>query len=433
VLKIFVLHAGGHSYYLEGPQSGSDLEPPGIWSGPAAPSLGLVGAVEAGAFDRLMGGCDPRSGQALRQARGGAMVTGFDLTFCAPKSVSLLHALGPREIAHEVEAGHRAAVAEASRYLSRDAAGVRRVRGADVRFLPSTGMVAGEFSHRVSRALDPHLHTHMVTANLAEGADGTWSTLDGRRLFAHLRAAGRLYHASLRWELSERMGAAWDVRPSGVGDVAGVDPVLRRLFSQRTAAIDEYVRTRHGDDPNRHPGAFYATRPEKGRSPSLDALTAAWRQRAADFDFDLGELSAVVGRGRWERRGGDDRGVDPERLAQKLGTVNQPTGTVARRDLVSLVAASAVGGTTLGAVDGVVERMAAAVDPDPGLRRAREPRWSTQRLAQVVHHHGQELVADVTGDTSTSHRRPPTVADDRTVGVGRAMGPERDRGRGLGR
>ena len=43
-------------------------------------------------------------------------------------------------------------------------------------------MVAAAYRHRMSRALDPQLHTHVVCANVARGPDGRWTALEGRRL-----------------------------------------------------------------------------------------------------------------------------------------------------------------------------------------------------------------------------------------------------------
>ncbi len=173
-------------------------------------------------------------------------MSGYDLTFGAPKSVSLLHLLAPREIADQAGAAHRAAVDEALGYLERAALGVRRSGRHGTTRLPATGMVAGTFLHRTSRALDPHLHTHAVVANVAEGVDGRWSAVDSRRVFGHARAAEALYHARLRLESGERLGAAFETAPSGLGDVVGVDRALRRLFSQRAAAMDEYRYGRTG-------------------------------------------------------------------------------------------------------------------------------------------------------------------------------------------
>lgn len=385
VLKIHVIHSGGHGYYLHGAEVGTELELPGQWTGPAASSLGLNGQVQPEGFGEVMGGRHPANGQVLRLNRGAVGVSGFDLTFCAPKSVSLLHALAPREIAEAAEAGHRAAVEDASAYLSRHGIGVCRGGGESRQLLPSTGMVAGEFRHRVSRAMDPHLHTHLVAANVAHGPDGRWSAVDGRRLFAHLRAGGRLYQSRLRLELSQRLGAGWDVRPSGLGDVVGVDPSLRRLFSQRQAAIEEFVAVRGSSGQTASTGAFYATRPEKDLNAGLDELVGTWKQRASDFGFDLSELSGVVGRGRI---GHGSPGIDADRLAE--GLVPRSGGTLARRDLVAAVAASAVGGATVGGVERVVDRITEAVNPDRTRLTAREPRWPADEVVRLAR--GEERI-----------------------------------------
>ena len=78
-------------------------------------------------------------------------------------------------------------------------------------------------------------------------------------MFSHAHATQAVYHARLRMELRDRLGAAWDVPRSGMGDVVGVDPTLRRLFSQRSAAMDEYLAGRRrppertGADPRSLP------------------------------------------------------------------------------------------------------------------------------------------------------------------------------------
>ena len=108
-------------------------------------------------------------------------------------------------------------------------------------------------------------------------------------------------------ELGDRLGAAWDVPRSGMGDVVGVDPTLRRLFSQRSAAIDEYVAGGRGanrNGPARTRGAFHATRPDKDRTCTVDSLMGEWKQRAADYGFDLGDLTRVVGTRAIRRAGG---------------------------------------------------------------------------------------------------------------------------------
>ncbi len=158
------MRRGGHDYYVDdlvpGRAEGTLLsgEPPGGWWGRAAADLGLRGTVSTAEFAALLEGRHPSNGRPLRheRARGTA---GFDLAFCAPKSVSVLHLLGPAEIAAAVGNGHAAAAADAADYLERAAAGVRRMRSGQQVRLGATGLASAAFVHRTSRALDPHLHT----------------------------------------------------------------------------------------------------------------------------------------------------------------------------------------------------------------------------------------------------------------------------------
>ena len=68
----------------------------------------------------------------MRCAPGAARVgcvAGFDLTSRAPKSVSVLFAIGDDSVVQEIRASHQAAVYEALRYLEREACCARRGHG----------------------------------------------------------------------------------------------------------------------------------------------------------------------------------------------------------------------------------------------------------------------------------------------------------------
>jgi conjugative relaxase-like TrwC/TraI family protein len=369
VLKIHVVRQGGHRYYTDtlvpgrAEATGVAGEAPGLWVGGVATSLGATGVVGPTEFDAILGGHDPRSGAALRMTRGARSVAGYDLTFCAPKSVSILHLLGPTELAGEVGRGHAAAVAEATDYLQRKAVGVRRTHAGRTSYHPAAGVAAAAFLHRTSRALDPHLHTHLVVANVTQGRDGSWSAVDGRRLFAHVGAVQALYHARLRLELSERLGARFTVRPSGLGDVIGVDPTLRRLFSQRTADI-EASRSRPAADGRRWSSrrAFHADRPVKDRDVTVEELVVGWRRRAADFGIDLGDLTRTVG----PRRNPSDRAVDPDHVRRQLTTLADRRRTLAAPDVVAVVAAAAPFGLSRHDVEDVAARLFATAGPAAG-------------------------------------------------------------------
>jgi conjugative relaxase-like TrwC/TraI family protein len=452
VLKIHVIRQGGHHYYVEdlvpGRAEGSRVagEVPGVWAGSGIPSLGLCGPVDPFPFGEVLEGRDPRSGRPLRVVQGDRSVAGYDLTFCAPKSVSLLHLLAPREIAAAAGAGHQAAVADALDYLGRDGIGVRRRRHGAVAFLPTTGPVAGQFLHRTSRALDPHLHTHAVVANVAQGVDGVWSTVDSRRLHAHLGAAQALYHARLRFELGDRMGAAFELRPSGLGDVVGVGIGLRRLFSQRAASMDEFLhrRGKRGERVGPWSAAFHTDRPEKDRTVTVEQLIGEWRRRAADLGHDLGDLTLAVGVHRHD----PDPRIDRVALRRQLVELTRGERTLARPQLIGVVAASAPAGAPALAIESAADRllgMSGGPRPDRGRRpgpvggeqawSAGRSRWDPADVVRVLDGHRFEPSTEELAGRSDGRlvgRRvgvPVPKAGDRRIEV-----PELGRpGLGIGR
>jgi hypothetical protein len=93
----------------------------------------------------------------------------------APKSVSVLWAMGSPELRAKIEAAHDAAVQEAVDYLEENAAITRRGKGGKQR--EKAFLVVAIFEHSASRALDPALHSHALVTNLALREDGTWGTL----------------------------------------------------------------------------------------------------------------------------------------------------------------------------------------------------------------------------------------------------------------
>ena len=86
---------------------------------------------------------------------------GYDLTFSAPKSVSLLWTFGSAEVRDTVSVAHDRAVAGVVDQLSGEACVVRRGRDGKDAYAGS-GFLAAGFRHRTSRAGDPQLHTHVL-------------------------------------------------------------------------------------------------------------------------------------------------------------------------------------------------------------------------------------------------------------------------------
>ena len=197
-------------------------ESAGVWLGGGVAGLGLNGVVDGGDLRAVLAGLAPGTGltpNGTRLVAHAKRVPGFDLTFAVPKSVSVVYALGDPLVQAAVVAACEAAVAEALGWLEREACFVRRgtnnrkmvddPAGFGTRRMIADGFVAAQFRHRTSRAGDPHLHWHVLVANLARGIDGRWTALDGAALYAAKRAVGVLFQTVMRRELSLRLGISW--------------------------------------------------------------------------------------------------------------------------------------------------------------------------------------------------------------------------------
>jgi conjugative relaxase-like TrwC/TraI family protein len=388
VLRVWKLRAGGGAYYLEaalGTPSARPIEEPGRWIGSAAAVEGLTGTVDRERFEMLLAGRSPATGEELGRARRQVTVVGFDCTFSAPKSVSLLHALGDPDVAGAVAAGHDRAVSVAVGYLEDRALAVRRRVGDLTRVpVPTTGAVGGAFGHRVSRALDPHLHTHVVLANAGEDGSGRWSALDGRGIFAHAGAADALYHAQLRHELSASLGVAWEPLRRGRADVAGIGAEARRAFSRRAAAIEEELHGWSAPSHRTRQVAAHVTRQARTLEVGADDLRPQWQERARLAGLSPARLDAVLDRVA-RRRGPDGTGVelvgapalaDDERVASLLAervagrAVAGREADFSRRDVVQVVAASTPLGAGHRAVSTRVEHFVDSLDL-PSAERSR--------------------------------------------------------------
>jgi conjugative relaxase-like TrwC/TraI family protein len=119
--------------------------------------------VEAAGFMALMRGLCPLDRRVLRAMGQCSTVAAIDLTFSAPKSVSMLFAVGEADVSSALVDAHERAVEQALGYLEREACWTRRGHGGADR-VRGEGFVAAAYRHRMSRAGDPQLHTHVVVA-----------------------------------------------------------------------------------------------------------------------------------------------------------------------------------------------------------------------------------------------------------------------------
>src|SRR6056297_1104521 len=318
---------GVEGYYL------ARGEEPGRWLGVGAEQLGLSGEVTAEQLRAVLDARHPDTGEQLAR-HPARKVPGFDHTFRAPKSVSLLWALGDRDTAAEVVAAHDAAVDAAVGYLQRSAGFSRRGAGG-AETVAVDGFVAAAFRHRTSRADDPLLHTHVLVANLARACDDrVWRTLDSRKLYAHAKTAGILYQAHLRHELTVRLGVAWQQVSNGYADIDGVDRQLIKAFSRRRSAIVQHMTERGESSAAAAQTATLATRQAKGERVSEAELRDGWFDRATAAGVRPGWHRQLVGNTSWQQ-------PDVAGLWQQLVVdegLTQTSSSFTRRDVLQQLA-----------------------------------------------------------------------------------------------
>ncbi len=458
MLSIAKLRVGQEAYTLAGvAQSLDDYytgrgEADGAWIGVGADRLGLEGPVAADDLRAVLAGIAPGTGgmtpngEALRTHP--RRVPGFDLTFKAPKSVSVLYAVtdDPRVQGQIIEAGE-AAVRSVVSWLEREAIRVRRGSGdaaylndlaardpeaaeaARVRVIPGRGVVAAVFRHRTSRAGDPLLHWHTLVANLVEGPDGRWGAFVHPELYRSVRAAGELFQTALRHELTERLGLQW--RPGRhVPEVAGVPQHLCDVFSKRAAEIDAWLdATGTPDDPVGRQAAVLATRRGK---PEVEGerYDAAWKIEAVDAGWGPTQAEALLSSAGglavrddvWRLATEDpdsgavvDRAVTTEDWIADVGrALTEHDTTFTRPLLVEAVAARIGEGASVATVDRIVSRVLASPQIVP-ITDDSTNRWTTTTMLDVEQRF-------LTTAHATRNARTPT--DETVLGVVLSHGPQ---------
>jgi Ti-type conjugative transfer relaxase TraA len=380
MLSIGKLKGGGLAarYYEEQVASGREDyysgqgEARGRWMGRGAQATGRAGELGDGELETLL------DGAGLRRTPSDKAVAGFDLTFRAPKSVSVLWALSDDVVALQAREAHDAAVQEAMGYVERQACKARRGRDGVVQ-VEGGGFVAAAFRHRMSRAEDPLLHTHVVLGNLTQGPDGRWTALDARHLYRHAKAAGYLYQAALREELTERLGVDWTVVDKGTAEIAGVDREVIDHFSRRRQQILASLKERGLTSAKAAQVATLDTRPDKEPDPRpLGRLREEWHARAAELGLDRAELAGLLDREPYKVR---HVRVDVEVLTEHDSTFGRP-------DLIQAAAQAFPAGAPVREVEQYADQLRAQTEVvGVGQRAAQagapERRYSTRELLEA--------------------------------------------------
>jgi conjugative relaxase-like TrwC/TraI family protein len=251
----------------------------GEWQGRGAELLDLRGNVTHEQFETIREGLHPETRQFLRPRHGADRTNNdgseqskarslYDLTFSAPKSVSIQAMVGKDE---RLIAAHDKAVRDALAEGENYAATRVRLNGANEDRTTANWIVAA-YRHDTSRELDPQLHTHAIAANLTyDGAEGRWKALQASGLYERRAYLTEVYRNALAHEVRS-LGYEIEARRDSQGrdrgsEIRGIQEGLLDRYSQRSAqrdtAIDEFTK-------------------EYGRKPTDNEVAVLVRESRAD-------------------------------------------------------------------------------------------------------------------------------------------------------
>lgn len=277
--KVFNYYTDKDNYYVLGSMGER-------WAGRGAEQLGLQGSVDKDVFTRLLEGKLPDGADLSRMQDGSNKHRpGYDLTFSAPKSVSVMAMLGGDK---RLIDAHNQAVDFAVRQVEA-LASTRVMTDGQSETVLTGNLVMALFNHDTSRDQEPQLHTHAVVANVTQH-NGEWKTLSSDKVgktgfienvYANQIAFGRLYREKLK-EQVEALGYETEVvGKHGMWEMPGV-PV--EAFSGRSQAIREAV----GEDASlksRDVAALDTRKSKQHVDPEV--RMAEWMQTLKETGFDI--------------------------------------------------------------------------------------------------------------------------------------------------
>ncbi|NEQ46953.1 MAG: relaxase domain-containing protein [Leptolyngbya sp. SIOISBB] len=283
MLSLTVISANqGETYYTaENYYSTEENQAHSNWSGKGARSLGLSGQVQGSDFKNLLHGYSPKGDKTLsgRKINPEKHRAGIDLTFSAPKSISLAALVGGNKA---LEQAHRTAVARTLEVIEERYAQTR-VRMEEGRKAITTGnLIVAQFHHDTSREKDPQLHTHCVAINATQLENDRWQALHNDIFFKQQKLLGMIYQNELAVEV-QRLGYAIEPKANGQFELKGYTSEQLQTFSKRR----EQILAAAGEDATAQARelATLMTRAPKGKEIPREELQAYWQEQAQILDL----------------------------------------------------------------------------------------------------------------------------------------------------
>lgn len=274
------------------------------WYGKGSQRLNLQNEVNPDQFTALLKGELPH-GEIVGKIVDGKTYhrAGWDLTFSAPKSVSIMALVAGDK---RLLAAHRQAVKVVLSDIERGCSEVRIKTHGNIAYQRTSNMIAALFHHDLSRAEDPQLHTHSVIMNLTERADGKWRSMSSKlgrydkestneihgfieRVRHSKRFYGKMYETELAYQVQQLGYEIVIDEKTGVFQIEGISKEILDLFSKRRQKIEKHMQEQGFSGQKSAEIATLHTRENKSHV-NREVLLEKWKESAKHLDFNGSSL-----------------------------------------------------------------------------------------------------------------------------------------------
>ena len=300
---------GADNYYTS-----DENEAASQWFGEGAKELGLDGLVHEEAFEKVLSGELP-DGTVIGEGSNKEHRAGIDITFSAPKSLSILGLVGGDD---RLVREHMAAVKDTLTWAEKNLSEARIRAGDRVETVKTGNLTVALFAHDTSRDLDPQMHVHAVIANATQTADGKWRALHNDKLWSTNGLLRAVFHSYLR-ERVEHLGYETETTGKrGIFEIKGVSREQIEAFSSRRATIVEKSEELGITSPKGFDAIAVRTRDRKVHVNDRQTLYERWEQMAQDARIPVDALIRKAD----ERSSSDNHGpFDRQALDARPGPI----------------------------------------------------------------------------------------------------------------
>lgn len=291
MLSIYTLKSASEAskYYQKGDYyTEAGIHEYSLWLGKGAAAFNLEGSVDFGVFKSLLEGHLPDGTMMVQTEKGQHHRPGYDLTFSAPKSVSILALVGENK---EILEAHRQAIKEVLSKIEEKYGSCRVKENGRTELEKTKNFIVAAFEHSDSREGDPNLHTHLVLMNMTLKENGEWRAIYADELYDDKLLNGMEYRSILALKLLS-LGYQLRMGEKGTFEIEAVSQSLIDYFSKRRAEILKWMEDNKVSGGEAAKRANFHTRPNKTHSDP-EERKGSWINELIASGSSLRELEAI--------------------------------------------------------------------------------------------------------------------------------------------